>query len=264
MIQLQNENCTVFQSSLYKTTSTVLDLEDALILVDPNWLPDEIEEIAAYVSTIIAERPLYIIYTHSDFDHIIASGAFLNATVIASYAFHHNPHKEQSMADIKKFDEKYYISRNYKPTYPTVDIVIEKDGQKLKLGHSVLTFYLAPGHTNDGLFTIIEPEGIFLSGDYLSDVEFPFIYSSYGDYVLTIKKVQQIIENHILKMHIPGHGNVTEDMEELQVRMEQSIYYLENLRMKPEVLHSFLSESYPFFESMLKTHEENIKMAKQK
>lgn len=261
MIQLQNESCTVFQSCLYKTTSTVLDLKDALILVDPNWLPDEIEEIATYVNSIIKDRPLYMMYTHSDFDHIIASGAFLNATVIASQAFHNNPYKERSIEDIKKFDDKYYIARNYKPTYPNVDIVIEKDGQKLKLGNSVLTFYLAPGHTKDGLFTIVEPAGIFLSGDYLSDVEFPFIYSSYEDYVLTVKKVQKMMVKHTLHIHIPGHGNVTEDMNELQARVNQSMHYLEMLRTNPDESIIYIKENYPFFNSMLQTHEENIKMA---
>ncbi len=33
--------------------------------------------------------------------------------------------------------------------------------------------YNAPGHNDDGLFTIIEPFGLMLSGDYLCDVE-PF------------------------------------------------------------------------------------------
>lgn len=264
MIQLQKDKCTVFQSCLYKTTSTVLDLGDAIILVDPNWLPDEIEEIATYVNSIIENKSLYIIYTHSDFDHIIASGAFTNATVVASQAFHLNPQKEKSIEAIQKFDEEYYISRNYKPVYPTVDIIIEEDGQKVRIGNSDVTFYLAPGHTADGLFIIVESLGVFLSGDYLSDVEFPFIYSSYTDYVATIEKAKKIITSHSLQFHIPGHGNVTENMEELWQRIEQSVYYLNGLKKNPQKLIPFLQKSYPFFSSMLQTHQKNIELTKAK
>lgn len=260
MIQFQKENCTVFQSCLYKTTSTVLDLGDAIILVDPNWLPDEIEEIATYVNSIIENKSLYIIYTHSDFDHIIASGAFTNATVIASQAFQSNPQKEESMAAIQKFDEEYYITRNYNPIYPTVDILITEDEQKVRIGDVDLTFYLAPGHTNDSLFIVVESLGVFISGDYLSDVEFPFIYSSYTDYVSTVEKSIQIIGKHALQLHIPGHGNVTEDMEELQHRVAQSVYYLKTLKNNAEELLPFLKQSYPFYNSMLQAHQKNIEL----
>lgn len=264
MIQFQKDNCTVFQSCLYKTTSTVLDVGDAIILVDPNWLPDEIEEIATYVNSIIENKSLYLIYTHSDFDHIIASGAFTNATVIASQAFHSNPNKEDSMAAIRKFDEEYYITRNYKPVYPNVDIIIDEDGQMVRIGDVDVTFYLAPGHTNDSLFIVVESLGLFISGDYLSDIEFPFIYSSYEDYVATIEKSAKLIANSPLQIHIPGHGNVTEDLDELQQRVAQSVYYLNGLKANPAELLPFLKQSYPFFNSMLQTHQKNIELANEK
>src|SRR4051812_4195265 len=94
MIQFQNEHMTVFQSVLYQTTSAVIQTEQAVIMTDPNWLPSEIDTIKCYIEGIIGERQLYIIYTHSDFDHIIAAGAFPHAHTIASEAFVKRADKE--------------------------------------------------------------------------------------------------------------------------------------------------------------------------
>lgn len=261
MIQFQKDQVTVFQSCLYKTTSTVINLEKAVIIVDPNWLPNEIEEIATFVNSIVLNKRLYIIYTHSDFDHIIASGAFANATVIASKAFYENPEKENCVAAIRQFDEAYYISRGYTPVYPHVDIIIEQDGQQVEIGGTTVTFFLAPGHTADSLFIILQNEGIFISGDYLSDVEFPFIYSSYEDYISTVEKAQQIILAYSISLHIPGHGSVTEVVEDIQLRVDQSLHYLKQVKETPENLEQFLKHTYPFYESMRATHEENHQKA---
>jgi hydroxyacylglutathione hydrolase len=38
MIQFQDETVAVFQSALFHTTSTVVQTEDAILLVDPTWL----------------------------------------------------------------------------------------------------------------------------------------------------------------------------------------------------------------------------------
>lgn len=52
MIVFQNETVVVFQSSLYQTTSTLIDAETALLLIDHAWLPAEVSEIQTYVAAI--------------------------------------------------------------------------------------------------------------------------------------------------------------------------------------------------------------------
>ena len=44
-IQFKTPNITVFESALFRTTTTLLETDDLLLLVDPNWLPSEIENI---------------------------------------------------------------------------------------------------------------------------------------------------------------------------------------------------------------------------
>ena len=261
MIQYTTETIKVFQSSLYMTTSAVIELEDAIVMTDPNWLPHEVEEIKAYVNDIRKNKQLYIIYTHSDFDHIIGSGAFPEAKVIATQKLSESEHKEDAMKKVHEFDQRYYIERNYDPVYPKVDYIVSKDAQTLKLGSNLLTFYLAPGHTSDGLFTVIEPLGIFLSGDYLSDVEFPFIFDSYLEYIKTMQKAFNIFSNHMISVHVPGHGNTTDNKEEMEDRLNFSQAYLKQLLNEQTDMEEVLNNKYKFFNSMKDIHENNKKIA---
>lgn len=260
MLHYKNNKLTVFQSALYQTTTAVIETEEAVVMTDPTWLPEEIDTIRAFIDERLKERKLYIIYTHSDFDHVIGAGAFPEAFVIASERFQMNKHKQAIIEEMKAFDQKYYLSRPYDYTYPTVDRLIKIDGDKLKLGSHTLHFYLAPGHTKDGLFTVIEPEGILLSGDYLSDVEFPFIASSYKDYVHTVEKAQQIIQDFNVRCHVPGHGSVADSAGEVKNRLSAARYYLDKLKGEnPEKeLADFCRQNYAFFDGMKKSHEENI------
>ena len=184
------------------TNSAIIEDEDVIIMTDPCWLPAEVETINNFLKHKLENKQLYVIYTHSDFDHIIGAGAFPKAKVIASRRFAEHPEKETIIQEIHSFDQMYYISRDYDTIFPAVDIVIDKDDQQLQLGSFTLTFHLAPGHTKDSLFTVIEPEGIFLCGDYLSDVEFPFL-SDVEDYfkIMSLERLKFILPE-LLKMII--------------------------------------------------------------
>lgn len=207
MIQYQDKHLTVFESQLYKTTSTVIQTEDCVIVVDPCLLPSEVDEIREHVVSMKGNRPVYLIITHSDWDHIVGAGAFPEAIVIASEAFQlKNPN--EILEQVKAFDDEYYIDRKTPVVYPNVDIVVKKDGEQLKIGNTTLTFYEAKGHTDDGIFAIVEPLGIWIAGDYLSDIEFPFIYSSSTDYMKTLEKTEAILSVHRIKFLITGHGHV--------------------------------------------------------
>lgn len=74
------------------------------------------------------------------------SGAFPEAKVIATEQFDNKPNKEKELQQIYMFDQGYYLNRNYKPEYPSVDIVVSNDGQRIELGSLTLTFDHAPGH----------------------------------------------------------------------------------------------------------------------
>lgn len=265
MIQYSNDQVTVFQSALFQTTSTVIQLDESIIIIDPNWLPHEIDEIREHVDAVRGNRECYLIFTHGDYDHIIGYKAFPDAKTIGSAGLRDDPKKEDKLKSIRDFDASHYITRDYPIEFPVLDIVIEKDGQQLAMGSTTLTFYRAPGHTADGLFTVIDSVGVFAAGDYLSDFELPFIFQSARDYEGTIRQAARILREHPVALLIPGHGRHTTSQTEMNRRVEAAWSYLERLRqaviddddtaldqLRQE--HGFVSE---FTE---KCHKENVRI----
>ena len=100
---------------------------------------------------------------------------------------------------------KIISKETYAIEFPQVDHIIKSDGQEIQLEDCTLSFFLAPGHNSDGIFTFIEPGGILIAGDYLSDVEFPYIYHSGDDYVKSLKKIEFLLGEKKVKVLIPGH-----------------------------------------------------------
>ncbi|NOV02092.1 MBL fold metallo-hydrolase [Paenibacillus planticolens] len=267
MIQYQNEHVTVFQSALYQTTSTVIQTKEMILIVDPNWLPNEIEAIQQHVNTINGEREIYLLFTHGDFDHIIGYQAFPNAKTIGSLELHNHPKKEHKLKLIRDFDNQNYIVRNYPIQFPELDIVIQEDGQQLHLGDATLTFYHAPGHTADGLMTVFEPLGILIAGDYLSNFELPFIYQSAKAYTQTLEKCAMMLEKHPVRLLIPGHGAVTTEPEEMKRRLDLASDYLKRLRKSvianDEAALEALYQEHAFLSSFTEEcHKENVSIMK--
>jgi len=196
-ILIETEKITVFQSEIYKTTSTVIQTNDCVIVVDPTWLPSDIEAIKQYVHKIVGNKPLYLLFTHSDFDHVLGYGAFPNAIAIGSeelLKFSKSPDKVQHVLDeIETFDHQYYLDRPYKVRFPKLDIVIYTDEETIQIGETKLTFYIAKGHTADGLMMVVDSLGVLIAGDYLSDEEFPFIYDSSSNYEETMNKAGALL-----------------------------------------------------------------------
>lgn len=268
MIIWNDGSTTLFRSVLYETISSVVKTDDCVLIVDPSWLPNEIEEIVMYVDSIRGNLPLYLLFTHSDYDHIIGYNAFPEAKVIASQQFTSKSRKEKEdiIEQIKAFDDDYYISRPYKITYPNVDISIKDDECILEIGGTRCVFFQAPGHNNDGIFTIIEPIGVFLAGDYFSDIEFPYIYFNSSEYEKSILKLDTILSDYPINLLVTGHGNPTSDQLEMKRRQQDSLKYIRNLRelilAKDEVGINHLIDGCRFPRNMKKFHHENYLLLK--
>jgi len=265
-IQYKTPQLTIFESALFRTTSTLVETADLILLVDPNWLPIEIEQIQMELSKKSKNKPLFLLFTHSDYDHIIGYRAFENAKVIASQAFVDNENKASILQQINDWDDENYIKRSYSIEYPKVDIVVKTDGQQLQIGQTTLTFYLAPGHNIDGIFSIIEPLGIWIAGDYLSNIEFPYIYHSSLDYEKTLAKVQPILDRHTPQILVTGHGDVALSAEEILQRQADSFAYIKALRksIKNEQIFDFdhLMKAYSFPKIMKQFHDGNVVLMK--
>lgn len=257
----------LFQSALFQTNAAIIETEDLLLVVDPNWLPAEVENIRRQVENIRRNRPVFLLFTHSDYDHIIACKAFENVTTIASAAFVQNKDKNKVLKQIRQFDDSYYIRRDYPILYPAIDYVVEKDGQTLQVGNTELIFYLAPGHNPDGIITYVQPGGYLVAGDYLCEVEFPYIYHSSTEYEATLDKFGLILQEKAISLLIPGHGTTTTDTDEIYQRLSTSRRYITDLRHHVLTGTDFdtvaLLKQYQFPVIQRKFHVANIRLLQQ-
>ncbi|MFQ5446396.1 MAG: MBL fold metallo-hydrolase [Saprospiraceae bacterium] len=267
MIQYKNLHVTVFESALFRTTSTVVQTKDLVLVADPNWLPGEVGTIRQQVENVTAGRPVFLLFTHSDYDHIIGYGAFPGTKTIASAAFARNPEKEEIIEQIRTWDDENYIVRPYPIHYPAVEVTVAEDGQTFELGETKLTFYLAPGHNADGIFTILETTQpgftpVWLAGDYLCEVEFPYIYHSSTAYEQTLGKVDLILEKHAPALLVPGHGDVAVSDKDILQRKKEALDYIREMRACIAKGIDFDTEKlwkrYRFRRGMEKFHRENV------
>ncbi len=235
---------TIFQSALFQTNSTVVLTDDVVLVADPAWLPDEVEGIRNYVESIRGKRPVYLIFTHSDYDHIIGYKAFKADKVFMSKAMADNPDWEKSVAQAQQFDQEYYIDRPYPIEYPQGDFFVFRDGVQFRHGQTKMTFYLAPGHTADSMMVIVWQLGLCLAGDYLSNVEFPFIYHSSVEYEKTLEKMPHIHDRNWFTRLVPGHGDPALTIDEWLRRRTEGLAYIYALRES-------ISTGIPFDESSL-------------
>lgn len=260
-IQYRNDGITVFESALYRTTCTVISLAQSVLIVDPNWLPDEIDFIADYVQQHYSGYTQYLIFTHSDYDHIIGYGKFPKAKVIASEKLTSNPRKQEILKQIEDFDNEYYITRNYPLAYPAVNYSIHTDVQTLTIDNTQLIFYLAPGHVTDGLFILIPSKNCWIAGDYLSNIEIPFVDDNLNDYILTLTKAQSILDQYKeITILITGHGDLAVSRMEIQNRINNDSFYLKSLGNKDDEKVDHLIKKYSFHPVMKMAHEKNKKI----
>lgn len=246
-IQYKNKNLTVFESALFRTTTTLINLKSAWLLVDPNWLPHEIDFIRDFIGRGDGQRDIYMVYTHSDFDHILGHGAFPNAKTIAHKDFAESPFKEKILQQIHDFDNSFYITRPYRIQYPSADVVIDQEGQSLFLGNQEIIFYSARGHVGDGLMIFLPEEHICIAGDYLSNIEIPWVEYSFVEYHKTLNRFQEKMQQYDIQTLIPGHGDVALSGYEIDERIHRDILYVEEF-LKEDIPDSEIFE--PFLSSM--------------
>jgi glyoxylase-like metal-dependent hydrolase (beta-lactamase superfamily II) len=218
---------TIFESELFRTTSTCLHTDDYLLIVDPNWLPSEVATIRAYCDKHGTDKKKYLLFTHSDYDHIIGYGAFPAYTTIASQRFVDNPERDEQLKQTQNWDDEYYIKRPYPLTYPMIDEPVTSDGITRKFGGDDYAFFQAPGHNYDGLITFNRSQGVLIVGDYLSNIEFPYVYHAFADYRATLDKLEQLLNTETVRFLITGHGDHTSSPKEMHQRLADSRAYLD-------------------------------------
>lgn len=221
------DSCSVFTSCIWQTTTTVVQQGDQLFLFDPAYFPEEIEQIAAYLKQIGADRRLVLVITHGDWDHIAAFPPFADAFVIAHQAVADSGRREQQIELADDFDRKYYVNRPYRLEITRIDRFIAADEEMAGWG---VRFLPVPGHTADMIATFFPDKKLLVAGDMLSDLEFPFVYHDSSAYLESLKKVERLTASGMVEQLVPGHGSPAIGTAEIMRRIIRDVQYLEEAR----------------------------------
>jgi hydroxyacylglutathione hydrolase len=260
-VQSISEHCSIFTSSLYQTNSTVIDFGDKVLLIDPTWLPSEIDAIKSFIQERYPNKALWIFITHFDYDHVWGVPAFRDAHIIAPSLVGMEDLGVKCLQQWQKWDEDHYIKRAYPPILPIHEFFLFNN-PTLLWGDNILSFYHSPGHTADSYCCIIEPEGILIAGDYLCDVEIPWIGTSIKEYKQSLLQFKDIVNQHKITLCIPGHGSAIEGKDAILNRIEEGICYLNLLPEQNNESETALQElinQYPFPLASREIHELNKK-----
>jgi hydroxyacylglutathione hydrolase len=221
MIKELRQGVYVHSSHVQKMQSVIVADERALYVFDPCYFSSEIEEIREFAKSLeTPARSRWLILTHSDFDHIAGAHYFPDYQVVVSNRWDES-NEVSSIEKIEMFDSEFYVDRPWSGKMNRVPIHHRvTDGDRIEN----LTFYEAKGHTWDGLISV--HGDIAIVGDYLSAVEFPFVYTSYKAYQQTLAVFRHLLQSHDIRCVITQHGPAANDPGEIMRRIDLSEDYL--------------------------------------
>jgi glyoxylase-like metal-dependent hydrolase (beta-lactamase superfamily II) len=103
----------------------------------------------------------------------------------------------------------------------------------VEIGERELELHPAEGHTIDGMALFDRAEGVLIVGDYVSDVEIPWIHGSLSDYRATLARLNALVEDATTV--VPGHG-APHDRDTALRLLDQDVEYLDRLERGEEEL----------------------------
>ena len=228
------EGVRLWSSHVWQTRSARITTPRGVVLIDPTYFPDEIDNIFRDADHVLRDRPAerrerLAVYTHSDWDHVVAAPRLESWRQVAHrrVAEKPEPAKRKIVEEIAAFDRAWYVLRD-RWAYPRIDVPVGDD-EAIDLAGEPARAIWTPGHTEDAMALILVERGVMIAGDLLSALEFPFVYHSVRAYRQTLDRVANLIDEHAVRCVIPGHGPIAADPAEIQRRLDDDRRYLADL-----------------------------------
>ena len=200
-----HQDALVLTSLLWQTNAVALRAGGEAMLIDSPYFPEELEALPQVLSGAGFE-PDALIATHGDFDHLLGRVAFpglaLGLGEPTVERFHREPGSAQRQ--LRDFDARLYVQRTGPLSLGQVQ-TLPVPGS-VELGDRELELHPAPGHTSDGMAIFARWCGVLCVGDYLSQIEIPWISEngSLEDYRSTLARLASLVER--ADTVVPGHG----------------------------------------------------------
>jgi glyoxylase-like metal-dependent hydrolase (beta-lactamase superfamily II) len=194
----------VLTSGIWQTTSTILEVNGACLVIDPAYFPRELEAITARVTEL--GRAEAVVFTHGHWDHVmghtaLAAPVWLSSTLDDSITTN-DPRAAKYLDDAREFDSRWYIPRPSGHRWPEAPVALS-DGETRELGGLALRVLHIPGHSPDDLGLVVEGLDLLLVGDYLSPCEIPFVDDA-AAYRATLVRLLDALGG--VRHVVPGHG----------------------------------------------------------
>ena len=202
-----HEDVIVVQSTIWRTTATIVRGGDEAFVIDSPVLPDELELLPA-----LLEQANFtfsgLLATHGDWDHLLGRLAFPSAAlgVCETTAARLRAHPGEAQRELREFDERHYLERPAPLALGSVE-PLPVPGY-CEVGPRELELHPAEGHTVDGMAVWVPWAGVLVCGDYLSPVEIPTPAGGIDSYLATLERLEPLVAEaeHV----IAGHGGPLE------------------------------------------------------
>ena len=215
----------VVTSGFWQTNAIALRVGEEAMLIDSPYLPDELDALPSLLAGAGFE-PDGLVAPHADFDHLLGRLAFPGMTLGLCESSVERLHRAPGEAQraLRQYDDEFYVSRPAPLALGQVQ-ALPVPGH-LELGDRELELHPAEGHTADGMVLFDRAQGLLIVGDYLSDVEIPWIHGSLADYRATLARLAPLVERATTV--VPGHGAPNDRDTTLRI-LEQDVDYLDAL-----------------------------------
>ena len=217
----------VVTSLLWQTTATALRSGEETMLIDSPYFPEELDLLPAVLAQSGFE-PTALLATHGDFDHLLAPFAFpgMSLGLAESTMARIREKPGETQRDLRGEDSDTYVTRPG-PLGLGKAQSLPVPG-KLGLGEEELELHPTAGHVEDGMAILAPWMGVLCVGDYVSDVEIPWMHES-GDlesYRGTLSRLAGLVER--ADVVVPGHGTPHTRDRALEL-IEEDVEYLDEL-----------------------------------
>jgi glyoxylase-like metal-dependent hydrolase (beta-lactamase superfamily II) len=222
----------VVTSRIWQTTATALRSGGEVMLIDSPYFPDELEALPSLLQQA-GFTPSALFATHADYDHVLGRYAFPDLTLGVGDPTMIRIRTEpgEAQRELRDEDARQYVARarplglGNMQSLPVPGYV--------ELGEEELELHPADGHTPDGTAILSRRMGLLVVGDYLSDVEIPWISpgGSLDAYRATLARLAPLVE--AVEIVVPGHGSPRGREETLRI-LDEDVEYVDALERGEE------------------------------